>query len=335
MQITIAVPYRSDAKGKAHDNDLCLLETGALWGGQGSYRTSKRTPRSVTVGSQECSIRAVTLISSTLYEASGSDETLPKTFGEVGSSPLYCSSIDKALVDALFVPGGPTAHPTQPVDAHSKNIGRAWEAARHTQEEAAIAYCCDNNMPVFAICGGSWRLAAVLGAKISLLGRGESVIHNKSFQPEKLMLRAHDVTIEKSSHLRQLFDENYRGYLSTKDRGDPYTDLQIPVNSSHWAESKFSPESAMRVSALSDNVTEGYEDPSKHFCVGVQWHPEYAQVHLTSGDKDDNAYHRLLMENFMRAAAARHATVTIQRSIRAWLKRLSESKVEKLAIEGK
>jgi gamma-glutamyl-gamma-aminobutyrate hydrolase PuuD len=335
MQITIAVPYRSDAKGKAHDNDLCLLETGALWDGKGSYRSSKRTPRSVTVGSQECSIRAVTLISSALYDASRSDESLPNTFGQVGSSSLYCSSIDKALVDALFVPGGPTAHPTQPNDAHSRSVGKAWETARHDQEEAAITYCRDNNMPVFAICGGSWRLAAVLGAKISLLGGDARDTHNKSFLPQQLMVRAHDVTIEKSSHLRQLFDENYRGYLSTKDKGDPYTDLQIPVNSSHWAQSTFSPDSSMRVNALSENVTEGYEDPSRHFCVGVQWHPEYAQVHLTSGDKDDRAYHRLLMENFMRAAAARHAAVTIQRSIRAWLKRLNESKVEKSAIEGK
>lgn len=334
MQITIAVPYRSDGKGKAHDNDLCLLETGALWKGEGSYRTSKRTPRVVTVGSQECFIRAVTMISNALYDASSSDTSLPESFSRVASSPLYCTTIDKALVDALFVPGGPTAHPLQPSDGHSRNVGKPWEAARHAQEVIAITYCRENNMPVFAVCGGSWRLAAVLGASISLLSGDIKDTHNKSFLPAQLMVRAHDVTIEKNSHLRQLFDENYRGYLSTKDKGDPYTDLQIPVNSSHWAQSSFDPDTAMRVSALSDNVTEGYEDPSRHFCVGVQWHPEYAQVHLTSGDKDDMAFHRLLMENFMRAAAARHAAVTIQRAIRAWLSRLRDAKSVASTTEG-
>nr|WP_239537951.1 gamma-glutamyl-gamma-aminobutyrate hydrolase family protein [Dyella mobilis] len=323
--IRIAVPYRSDGRGKGHDNDLCLLERGELWTGEGSYRASNdRGPRFVTVGSQQCAIHAVTLISRHLYDASHtSDGALPNNWQGVTASPIYCEAIDAALIDGLFVPGGPTAHPSQEGGRNKEKVNKPWETARHAQEEDAIRYCRDQNIPVFAICGGSWRLAAVLGAQIVGFGpsSGDMRTHNKPFNAEALLVSAHDVSIESNTHLRQLFDSDYRGYLATKERGPQESVLNISVNSSHWAKSVFDrDETATRVSALSGNVAEGYEDQGKHFCIGVQWHPEYAQVRLMRGDEDESAPHKLLMENFMRATAARHAAVTIQRAVREWLK---------------
>jgi putative glutamine amidotransferase len=44
-----------------------------------------------------------------------------------------------------------------------------------------------------------------------------------------------------------------------------------------------------------DGVIEGIEDPARHFCIGVEWHPEFF---IDPGD-------RLLMEAFVAAAGTR------------------------------
>ena len=47
------------------------------------------------------------------------------------------------------------------------------------------------------------------------------------------------------------------------------------VNSAHHQAIKV-PGKGLIVNALSnDGVIEGIEDPTKSFCIGVQWHPEF------------------------------------------------------------
>ena len=51
---------------------------------------------------------------------------------------------------------------------------------------------------------------------------------------------------------------------------------EIPVNSAHHQAVK-APAPGMIVDATApDGVIEGIEDPRRRFCIGVQWHPEYA-----------------------------------------------------------
>jgi putative glutamine amidotransferase len=47
------------------------------------------------------------------------------------------------------------------------------------------------------------------------------------------------------------------------------------VNSAHHQAIK-NPGKGLIINAMSpDGVIEGIEDPSKDFCIGVQWHPEF------------------------------------------------------------
>src|SRR5256885_2384881 len=51
---------------------------------------------------------------------------------------------------------------------------------------------------------------------------------------------------------------------------------EAPVNSTHHQAVK-APAPGLIVDATApDGVIEGIEDPRRRFCIGVQWHPEYA-----------------------------------------------------------
>jgi putative glutamine amidotransferase len=51
---------------------------------------------------------------------------------------------------------------------------------------------------------------------------------------------------------------------------------EVPVNSTHHQAVK-APAPGLTVDALApDGIIEGIEDPRRRFCIGVQWHPEYA-----------------------------------------------------------
>lgn len=341
MQIRIAVPYRSDGGGKAHNNDLSLLERGQLCTSaeMDAFRHGVRAGLALRVGSQDCTIKAVTLISQDLYNScQASDHYFPADWQGIQASDKYVTIAELGSCDALFVPGGPASNPANlegTPKASGRSVARAakkFETDRHAQEIAAIAFCHTRNIPIFAVCGGSWRLAAELGAKIVSLQGGTRKKHNKSFDAKTLMTVAHDVKIETNSHLRQLFETNYRGYASAK-QGEPYSELTIDVNSAHWDASDFGEGAAINVTARDGGVVEGYEDPKVHFCVGVQWHPEYAQVRLMKGDNDKSAHHKALMQNFMKAATAGQAARHIQALARGFLARQRVKKMRAGAAE--
>jgi putative glutamine amidotransferase len=56
---------------------------------------------------------------------------------------------------------------------------------------------------------------------------------------------------------------------------------RLPVNSAHH-QAVSAPGDGVRVNAVApDGVIEGIEAPDRRFCLGVQWHPEYA---VSAGD---------------------------------------------------
>jgi putative glutamine amidotransferase len=51
---------------------------------------------------------------------------------------------------------------------------------------------------------------------------------------------------------------------------------EMQVNSAHHQAVKALPERITVNAVAPDGVIEGIEDASRRFCLGVQWHPEYA-----------------------------------------------------------
>ena len=114
------------------------------------------------------------------------------------------------------------------------------------------------NKPVLGICGGE-QLINVL-YKGSLIQHIPDEIKN-SIEHEQKNPRneaGHSVTIKENTKLYSIISKK-----------------TIMVNSAHHQAIKV-PGEGLIVNALSnDGVIEGIEDPTKSFCIGVQWHPEF------------------------------------------------------------
>ena len=114
------------------------------------------------------------------------------------------------------------------------------------------------NKPVLGICGGE-QLINVL-YKGSLIQHIPDEIKN-SIEHEQKNPRneaGHSVSIQENTKLYSIISKQ-----------------NIMVNSAHHQAIKV-PGKGLIVNALSnDGVIEGIEDPTKSFCIGVQWHPEF------------------------------------------------------------
>jgi putative glutamine amidotransferase len=114
------------------------------------------------------------------------------------------------------------------------------------------------NKPVLGICGGE-QLINVL-YKGSLIQHIPDEIKN-SIEHEQKNPRneaGHSVSIQENTKLYSIICKQ-----------------NIMVNSAHHQAIKV-PGKGLIVNALSnDGVIEGIEDPTKSFCIGVQWHPEF------------------------------------------------------------
>lgn len=114
------------------------------------------------------------------------------------------------------------------------------------------------NKPVLGICGGE-QLINVL-YKGSLIQHIPDEIKNPIEHEQKNPRHepGHSVRIQDNTKLHSI--------ISTND---------IMVNSAHHQAIK-TPGNGLIVNALSaDGIIEGIEDPTKNFCIGVQWHPEF------------------------------------------------------------
>ncbi|MGY8976178.1 MAG: gamma-glutamyl-gamma-aminobutyrate hydrolase family protein [Alphaproteobacteria bacterium] len=114
------------------------------------------------------------------------------------------------------------------------------------------------NKPVLGICGGE-QLINVL-YKGSLIQHIPDEIKNPIEHEQKNPRNeaGHSVTIQENTKLYSIISKQ-----------------NIMVNSAHHQAIKV-PGKGLIVNALSnDGVIEGIEDPTKSFCIGVQWHPEF------------------------------------------------------------
>lgn len=130
---------------------------------------------------------------------------------------------------------------------------------RTAAEMALVQGALARDMPVLGICGGEQLLAVALGGTLIQHIPDELDAPLEHEQRNPRTEPGHQVSIVPGTLLAR---------LTGTDR--------LAVNSAHHQAVRDLPP-AIRVNATADDgVIEGIEDPNRHFCLGVQWHPEYA-----------------------------------------------------------
>ena len=170
---------------------------------------------------------------------------------------------------------GATAHP----------LFSAAEAGRDAYEIELVSLALKADLPVLAICRGIQVLNVARGGTLVQDIQTEvadSLEHRLAVPPYEPFTLAHDVWIEERSLLGALTRERFTG-------ADSYR-----VNSRHHQALKALGEGLVTTATASDDVIEAVEDPTRRFCLGVQWHPE--NFYLTGEFKS-------LFEGFVRASA--------------------------------
>ena len=137
---------------------------------------------------------------------------------------------------------------------------------RRTAFEAAITRCAlAQDLPVLGICGGEQLLNVVLGG--SLLQHIPGAIKDplEHEQPNPRDQPGHSVRLVDGTRLAEIVGVD-----------------RLEVNSAHH-QAVDRPGPGVVVNAQApDGVIEGIEHPGYRFCIGVQWHPEFA---LQDGDR--------------------------------------------------
>ena len=166
-----------------------------------------------------------------------------------------------ASVQGVLLPGGGDVLPAiYGAIAHPTFDGA--EPGRDEYEIELVRLALDAGLPVFAICRGVQLLNVARGGTLiqDIPDEVGTTVNHRVPQPAHSL--AHDVWIESGSLLERLMGERF-------EAGDAW-----PVNSRHHQAPKTLGEGLIACATAPDGVIEGIEDPSRRFCLGVQWHPE-------------------------------------------------------------
>jgi putative glutamine amidotransferase len=183
-------------------------------------------------------------------------------------------------VGGILLAGGGDVLPSFDGAAAHSTFSAA-DTGRVEYELELIRRALEADLPVFAICRGIQVLNVARGGTLvqdipDEVGGG--VDH---YVQEPRFAIAHDIWMAPDSILERLM----------RARIEPGDDC--PVNSRHHPAVKTLGEGLVSAATAPDGIIEAIEDPSRRFCVGVQWHPE-------------NFYRtgefRPLFEGFIRAA---------------------------------
>ena len=163
--------------------------------------------------------------------------------------------------DAVLLAGGADVLPSMYGETAHHTFGAA-EPGRDEYEIELVRLALERDRPIFAICRGIQVLNVALGG--TLIQDIPSEVANA--QPhdvrEPRVAIAHDVWMTSGSLLERLMRERFEG------------DDSVPVNSRHHQAVKEVARDLVVAGTAPDGVIEAVEDPSRTFCLGVQWHPE-------------------------------------------------------------
>jgi len=168
-------------------------------------------------------------------------------------------------IDALVVTGG--AFDVDPsmygdTDTHTTV---SLKAGRTAAEMALVRGALARGKPILGICGGEQLLTVALGGTL-IQHIPDSVPDTLAHeQPNPRHEAGHEISIVPGTLLHRIVGASH-----------------MAVNSAHHQAVRSPGPRAVVNATAPDGVIEGIEDPSRRFCLGVQWHPEF---HIDRGDR--------------------------------------------------
>jgi putative glutamine amidotransferase len=163
--------------------------------------------------------------------------------------------------DGVLLAGGGDVLPSMYGEAAHPAFSAA-EAGRDEYEIELVTRALEADLPLFAICRGIQVLNVALGGTLvqDIPSEVANAVSHQIREPRFAI--AHDVWMSAGSLLERLMRERIT-------EGD-----EVPVNSRHHQAIKRPGQGLVVSGTAPDGVIEATEDPSRRFCMGVQWHPE-------------------------------------------------------------
>ena len=163
------------------------------------------------------------------------------------------------VIDGLIVTGGAFDVDPALFGAETRHATVTTKDRRTRFELAVTRRALTADKPVLGICGGQQLLNVALGG--TLIQHIPDEVPGALAHEQKTPRHepAHTVRFTEGTRLREI-------------AGAP----EAPVNSTHHQAVKAAAPGLVVDATAPDGVIEGIEDPGRRFCIGVQWHPEYA-----------------------------------------------------------
>src|SRR3546814_4054681 len=161
-------------------------------------------------------------------------------------------------IDALVVTGGAFDIDPALFGATSRHATVTLKADRTAFELGVTRGALARDMPVLGICGGQQLLHVALGGTLIQHIPDEVPGALAHEQPNPRTEPGHTVAVKPGTLLAQIAGT-----------------AELAVNSAHHQAAKDEPAGVVVSGRAPDGVIEAIESPAHHFCLGVQWHPEY------------------------------------------------------------
>jgi putative glutamine amidotransferase len=190
---------------------------------------------------------------------------------EPEQAPAYLDAID-----GLLVTGGAFDVDPALFGAGNRHKTVTTKDRRTAFELGVTRGALERDMPLLGICGGQQLLNVALGGTLIQHIPDEIAGALPHEQRNPRDEAGHIVRVAKGTLLHRVTEME-----------------EMPVNSAHHQAVKDVATGIVIDALAPDGVVEGIEDPRRRFCLGVQWHPEYA---ISKGDE-------AIMAAFVRAAA--------------------------------
>jgi putative glutamine amidotransferase len=168
-------------------------------------------------------------------------------------------------LDGLLVTGGAFDVDPALFGAAERHDSVTTKDRRTAFELAATRGALERDLPILGICGGQQLLNVALGGTLIQHIPDEIEAALEHEQPNPRDEPGHRVAVTPGSMLHRICGT-----------------AELPVNSAHHQAAKAAGPDVAVNAVAPDGVIEGIELPSHRFCLGVQWHPEYA---ISPGDE--------------------------------------------------